>query len=369
LSTPLSVVRSHPVLSSNTLPPRAHNAKEQRMINVGVIGLGMMGQTHLDVYAKRGDVNVVAVSDRDPARLSGKARATGNVEGQAQGGFDLSQAKGYEEGMDLIKDKSVDLVDICLATPLHVEYAIAALKKGKHVLVEKPLARTFKDAQKLAKYSAKAKGLSMCAMCMRFWPGWTWLKEAVDRQTYGALYSAAFRRFASMPPGAFYANGELSGGAILDLHLHDTDFVQFLLGQPAAVFSRGYTKTSGAIDHVATQYIYEGTHERAIITAEGTWAMAAPYEFRMQYTANFERATAVFDMLSPTPLVLYADGKKEVVEIGSKMGYEIEIGYFLDCIAKGERPATVTLDDAANAVKLVEAEAKSVGTGKVVRIK
>ena len=85
------------------------------MINVGVIGLGMMGLTHLDVYAKRSDVNVVAISDKDPQRLSGKTRAVGNVEGQAQGSFNLSHAKPYEEGMDLIKDKSVELVDICSA--------------------------------------------------------------------------------------------------------------------------------------------------------------------------------------------------------------------------------------------------------------
>src|SRR3954468_15287400 len=308
------------------------------MINVGVIGLGMMGQTHLDVYAKRSDVRVVAISDRDPDRLSGKTRATGNVEGQAQGGFDLSQAKGYAEGMDLIKDKSVDLVDICLATPLHVEYAIAALKKGKHVLVEKPLARTGKDAQKLAKAAAKAKGLSMCAMCMRFWPGWTWLKEAVDRRTYGRVLSASFRRLATMPPGAFYANGEQSGGAILDLHIHDTDFVQFLFGPPSAVSSRGYTKTSGAIDHILTHYLYdgaEGADAPPLVTAEGTWAMATPYEFRMQYTVNFDQATAAFDLLSPTPLVLYRDGQKEVIALEAKMGYELEIAYFLDCVAKG----------------------------------
>ncbi len=339
------------------------------MINVGVIGLGMMGQTHLDVYAKRGDVKVVAISDRDPARLSGKVRAAGNVEGQAQGAFDLSQAKAYAEGMELINDKSVDLVDICLATPLHVEYAIAALKKGKHVLVEKPLARTAKDAQKLAKVAAKSKGLAMCAMCMRFWPGWTWLKEAVEKQTYGAVRSASFKRLATMPAGAFYANGELSGGAILDLHLHDADFVQFVFGAPAAVFSRGYSKTSGAIDHVFTQYLYEGDSLVPLITAEGTWAMAAPYEFRMQYTVNFDRATAVFDLLSPTPLVLYRDGQKEAIPLGAAMGYELEIAYFLDCVARGERPTTVTLDDAANAIKIIEAEATSVETGKVVRLK
>jgi predicted dehydrogenase len=339
------------------------------MVNVGVIGLGMMGQTHLDVYAKRPDVKVVAISDRDPDRLSGKTRAAGNVEGQAQGAFDLSQATGYAEGMDLIKDKSVDLVDICLATPLHVEYAIAALKKGKHVLIEKPLARTGKDAQKLANAAAKAKGLSMCAMCMRFWPGWTWLKQAVDNKTYGQVYSASFRRMATMPPGGFYANGELSGGAILDLHLHDADFVQFVFGKPAAVSSRGYSKTSGAIDHVMTQYIYEGEGAPPLVTAEGTWALAAPYEFRMQYTVNFAEATAVFDLLAPQHLSLYRGGQKEVVELDARMGYELEIAYFLDCIARGEKPSVVTIQDAADAVKLIEAEEKSVKTGKPVRVK
>jgi predicted dehydrogenase len=339
------------------------------MIKVGVIGLGMMGQTHLDVYAKRADAKVVAISDRDPDRLSGKVRAAGNVEGQAQGAFDLSQATAHAEGMDLINDKSVDMVDICLATPLHVQYAIAALKKGKHVLVEKPLARNGKDAQKLAKAAAKAKGLSMCAMCMRFWPGWTWLKDVVDHQTYGRVYSASFRRLATMPPGAFYANGELSGGAILDLHLHDADFVTFLFGKPAGVMSRGYSKTSGAIDHVLTQYLYEGDGAPAMVTAEGTWAMASPYEFRMQYTVNFAEATAVYDLLSPTPLVLYRGGTKETISLDPRMGYELEIGYFLECIARGEKPRIVTMEDAANSVALIDAEEKSVRTGKTVRVK
>src|SRR4051794_7689389 len=103
------------------------------MINVGVIGLGMMGLTHLDAYAKRSDVKVVAIADKDPERLSGKKRAAGNVEGQAQGGFDVTQAKGYTEGLELIHDPRVELVDVCVATPWHVELALAALAAGKHV--------------------------------------------------------------------------------------------------------------------------------------------------------------------------------------------------------------------------------------------
>ena len=212
----------------------------------------------------------------------------------------------------------------------------------------------------------------MCAMCMRFWPGWTWLKDAIDKRTYGKVYSASFRRMATMPPGAFYINGQLSGGAILDLHIHDADFVQFLFGTPTSVFSRGYSKTSGQIDHIVTHYIYEDGETRGapIVTAEGSWAMQAPYEFRMQFTVNFDKATAVYDLLrGDEPLLLYHDGKREAVELEKCMGYDKEIDYFLDCIERGERPGRVTIEDAANAIKLVEAEAKSVMTGKPVRVK
>jgi len=99
------------------------------------------------------------------------------------------------------------------------------------------------------------------------------------------------------------------------------------------------------------------------------WCMQPPFEFRMQYQVNFERATAVFDLLSPTQLVLYRNGQKETIPLDPRMGYEQEISYFLDCINKGERPKTVTLEDAANAVALIEAEAKSIATGKPVKVK
>jgi predicted dehydrogenase len=336
------------------------------MINVGVIGLGMMGLTHLDAYAKRSDVNIVAISDTNPDRLSGKVRAVGNVEGQAQGGVDLSRTKRIPEGMDLIKEKDVQLVDICLQTPQHYEYALAALRKGKHVLVEKPMCRTAKDAQRLAKAAAKAKGLSMVAQCIRFWPGWTFIKDAVEKNTYGPVRSAYFRRVASHPGGEFYVDGSRCGGAILDLHIHDVDFVQYVFGTPKAVTSKGYTKITGQIDHVLTHYEYDSV---PLVVAEGCWCMAPGFGFKMQFTVNFENATAVYDLGAKDPLTLVKDGKAEAVALSAGMGYDHEIAYFLDCIAKGEKPRTVTLESAANSVRIAEAEIKSIQTGKTVKIK
>ncbi len=336
------------------------------MINVGVIGIGTMGTTHLDVYRKRTDAKVIAVSDLIAERRNGKARATGNIEGQAQGGFDYASAKQYDEGMKLIADPDVQLVDICLPTPLHAEYAIAALKAGKHVLVEKPLARNPESANELRKVSEAASTLSMCAMCMRFWPGWTWLKETVDKKTYGKVLGAQFRRLASFPGGPFYSDGAKSGGAVLDLHIHDTDFIHYCFGVPDSVSTAGYSNETSEPDHVMTHYRYK---DIPLVTAEGGWGMAPGFGFRMQYIVNFEKATASFDIAAEQKLTLCERGQSpRAVNLEPGMGYEFEIAYFLDCIKNNRRPTTVTLQQAAQSVAIVAAEVKSMRSGAPVAV-
>lgn len=346
------------------------------MTNVGVVGLGMMGMTHLDVYAQHPDAKVIAVADLDEARRTGRAKAGGNIEGQAQGGFDFDAVKQYADAADLIADPDVELVDVCLPTPAHLKFAKQAMAAGKHVLIEKPLARTSAQARELAEAAAQSPGLTMCAMCMRFWPGWTWLKDAVDRQTYGPVKAATFRRVADHPGGVFYEDGEACGGAILDLHIHDSDFVQYLFGMPEAVTSRGYSHITNQIDHVVTQYHYpapgsapENT-DVPLVVAEGGWAMAKGFGFQMQYTVNFVEATAVFDLAVESPLLLYQPGKEaQAVELPDGMGYAHEISYFLDCIAKKQNPERVTLESAADSVRLVEAEVLSVRDARTVMVR
>ncbi|MFA9479805.1 Gfo/Idh/MocA family protein [Phycisphaerales bacterium AB-hyl4] len=340
------------------------------MVNVGVIGLGMMGGTHLDVYAKHPSANVVAISDANPDRLSGKEKAAGNIEGQAKGGIDYSAMKKYADGMELIADPDVALVDICLPTPMHRKFAEAAFAAGKHVMIEKPLANTAADAKAIADAAAKAKGLAMVGMCMRFWPGWDWLKQAIDEQTYGKVLAAHFRRVTSHPGGPFYSDGKASGGAILDLHVHDTDFVYYCFGMPSAVYSRGYTTVTGQPDHVVTQYIYgdPAKGEGPMATAEGGWALAEGFGFSMQFTVNFEKATVVFDIGASDPVTLHKGGKSEPVKVAAGMGYEHEIAYLLDCIENNRKPERVTVADAAESLKIVEAERKSIATGQVTPI-
>ncbi len=337
------------------------------MVRVGVVGLGMMGLTHLDAYGKTKDVKIAAICDSDPDRLSGKVQAAGNIEGQAMSTIaELQDVQRYTDAFDVIGNPEIDLVDVCLPTDMHIKFGCEVLRAGQHLMIEKPLARTSADAQQLAETAQEAKGIAFVGHCMRFWPGWTWLKEAIDDNRFGRVYSAHFRRVVNHPGGPFYTNGDRCGGAALDLHIHDTDFVQFCFGMPKAVTSFGYSKMTNMPDHLITRYEYDDV---PLVVAEGSWAMTDGFVFNMGFTANFENATVVFDSAKSEPLTVYEKGKDPaVVGVEDVMGYDLEIAYMIDCIKQGRRPDVVTVDDALRTVRIVEAEIESVQTGKTVSV-
>ena len=340
------------------------------MINVAVVGLGFMGVTHLKAYRKRTDVRIAAICDAVKLPADGVlSSVAGNVADPDPVRLDMNQVRAYKDFNELLADKGVELIDLCVPTPLHVKLATAALASGRHVICEKPLARTSAQAREIADAAAKAKGFFMPAMCMRFWPGWSWLKQAMADGRHGKVLAARFRRM-SEPPGwakGSYFKGDESGGALLDLHIHDTDFVQFLFGRPKAVSSVGLTRYSGAIDHVSTQYHVEGG---AAVTAEGSWLMTPGWGFNMSYTVIFEKATAEFDSArGADALKLTEEGKPTAtVPLEAGDGYDRELGHMLDSICGGKPPSIVTGRDGVSAVEICEAEEKSVATGQTVKL-
>ncbi len=340
------------------------------MINVAVVGLGFMGVTHLKAYRKLKDVRIAAICDAIKLPTDGVlAGVAGNVADPDPVCLDMTQVRAYKDFNELLADKGVDLIDLCVPTPLHVKLAVAALGAGRHVVCEKPLARTSAQAREIAGAAAQAKGFFLPAMCMRFWPGWSWLKPAVADQRHGRVLAARFRR-VSEPPGwakGSYFKGDESGGALLDLHIHDTDFVQFVFGRPKAVFSTGLTRYSGAIDHVVTQYEVEAG---ATVSAEGSWLMTPGWGFNMSYTVNFERATADFDSArGADALKLTEEGQPtRTVPLEAGDGYERELGHMIASIQSSLAPTIVTASDAVSAVEICEAEEKSVALGQKVML-
>jgi len=340
-----------------------------KKLKVGVIGLGSMGSTHLDIYSQISEVEVVAVADPNKSRLDGSNKAEGNISGQAQGSVAGLEAKQYIDGMDLIDDPDIELVDICVGTNLHFVFVEAALAKGKHVLVEKPLARTYDEAKKIVDLALNSSTNIMSAMCLRYWPAWVWLKKAIDNKEYGECLSLTCKRQTSHPPGTFYSNDDECGGALLDLHVHDTDFINYCFGMPRAVFSQGYKGPSGGIDHVATHYIYDQSQNTPLVTAEGAWTMQEGYGFNMSYTANFEKATACYLLDSEETLKLFRSGHQpETIELKEGMGYEFEIRSFVDDILSNKTININLLKQAAESVAIIEAEMVSIKSCSVVTL-
>ncbi|HYO09945.1 MAG TPA: Gfo/Idh/MocA family oxidoreductase [Tepidisphaeraceae bacterium] len=333
--------------------------------NIAIVGLGMMGRTHYEAYQEIEGARVVAVADRNARRAAGDlSNTSGNVLKPGLDRLPMDRIRGTTDARDVLAMDDVDVVDVCVPTTQHVEIVTAALRAGKHVLCEKPLARTSAEGETIAAAARSASGIFMPAMCMRFWPQWAWLKRAVVDCRYGAVRSATFRRVAQMPAG-WYADGAKSGGGALDLHVHDTDFVQHLFGMPRGVSSRGYSMTSGEIDHISTQFIYDDV---PLVIAEGGWCLADGYGFTMQYTVNFERATADFELSRDQPLRLSEQGRTTAIDCGPGFGYVHELRYFLDCVRSGEPPTVVTADDAVRTLRLVEAEVSSARSGHTVHL-
>ena len=336
------------------------------MVRIGIMGLGFMGRMHIAAYEKIGDCKIVAVADRNPVRAAGDlSGGWGNIPGAAEK-LDMTHIRGYTDYQQLLDDPNIDAVDICLPTFVHEEWAIKALAAGKHVMCEKPLALDSASAQRIADAAAKAKGIFMPAMCIRFWPEWAWLKRAVAERRYGRVLDAQFHRVGAIPQG-WFREGDKSGGAVLDLHVHDTDFVYHLFGMPHAVFSRGYNGPSGRIDAVMTHYLYNDDDGPPAVFAEGNWAVDQKFPFNMRYRVNFERATVEYNVANTPPLILAHDGQCEPVTLEGD-GYFHELSYFVGCCQRGEQPRIVTVADAVNSIRIVEAEAKSVQTGQIVSL-
>jgi predicted dehydrogenase len=348
---------------SNTLAPTAG-----KKVNVAVVGLGFMGVTHLRAYLDNPQARIVAVCGNTRLPVNG---ILAGVAGNIQKSNDIvlgSKVKVFQKFEELLTDPEIELVDICTPTPLHASQVIAELKVGKHVLCEKPLARTSVIARKILQVAEKSPGFLMPAMCMRFWPGWNWLKQIVTQQTYGKVLAARFSRLSVMPAWSrhdTYSNDDDSGGALFDLHIHDTDFVNHLFGRPASVFSTGVSSPRGAISHVVTQYHYPGG---PVVHAEGGWLL--PQGFNMTYTLHCEHATLDYDLARGADALIVTESghAPHIVKLEGTDGYAGEINYFIDCVANGRPPQVVTAHDGVTALEICEAEETSIRTGSLIKL-
>ena len=341
------------------------------MIGVGLVGVGFMGKMHFGCHQESTRAKIVAICDVDEKKLNGDwSSIGGNIDDPSAKNVDLKGINTYAKIDELLADPAVELVDITLPTYLHAKNVLKALATGKHVLCEKPIALTAEDAAVIVRAAADAKGQFMVAHCIRWWPEYAVTRDIVTNKTYGRVYSAVFRRISPTPTWGWknwLQDHTRSGGACVDLHIHDTDYVNYLFGLPQAVSSVGVSKTSGGVDHIATHYLYDT--DNSMVSAEGNWICHPSVPFEMSFRIICETATIDYSSAREKTLVIYRrGGGEEYPEFEPGDGYHNEIEYYLSCIESNTTATVVTPAEAREALAVALAEIKSVESGKVVAI-
>lgn len=342
------------------------------MVNVGILGIGFMGMTHFNAWKSVTGAKVTAVFTRDERKLRGDWRGVKGNFGGAGGVQKLAAIDRHHKIGELLANPKVDVVDICLPTHMHREVAVAAFHAGKHVLVEKPIALTLPDADVMISAAKEAKKQLMVAHVLRFFPAFAEAADIINSKQYGKVLGVHLKRIISRPAwvkDSHFDNVSLSGGPALDLHIHDTDFILHLFGEPQSVRSVGYAEKNGAVTYLNTQYLYEDKYKNCPITAQ-SGAMAMPsISFEHGFDIYLEKATLRFNnIVTGEQLWIYEQDKKRAYRPKRKEAFIAQLQHVADCLTDGKPSKLVGADNARAALSVCLKEIQSVKSGRVVRV-
>ena len=314
-----------------------------KKLGVAVIGTGFWGRNHARVFTELKETELLAVCDIDAERAKAVAKQFG--------------VKAYTNTAKMLKRKDIEAVSVCTWSTSLAKEALKALKAGKHVLVEKPMAANSKQAENLLK-TAEKEGLHLSVgFLMRFIPGLQYIREAIMRKDLGELVCATAKRVSEWPERI----GDI--GVVKDLAIHDIDVMRYLFhSDPVAVYAKtGNMRHRKFEDYAHIMLTFEHGKNAFI---EANWL--TPYKTRFLVVTG-SKAIAKLDYITQE---LTIETAKETVQprIPWQEPLKLELQHFANCILGKEKPFITGLDG-LKALKIAEAALKSSKTGKLVRLK
>ena len=209
------------------------------MINIGLVGCGVISVAHLNAYEIIPEATVVAVCDIDETLASKRAKEYGI-------------RSYYTDFHEMLRSEEIDVVDVCVPTQYHAQIAVSALENGKHVICEKPIAANLEEADRMIEAARKSNRLLLIGQSNRFLPMIICMKRLIDAGEVGDLmvvrvahrFDNPYEKWLSNPHHPKY-HWEKGGGPIIDSGVHGADLSNWLLkDQPSSVFARGITHPS-----------------------------------------------------------------------------------------------------------------------------
>jgi predicted dehydrogenase len=320
-------------------------------MRVAVLGLGFMGATHIDALNQIDGATLAAVYSSDEKKLAGDLSAVGGNLSARNGHADFSGVHKYRDLEAVLADSSIDAVDICLPTYLHDVVAVEALRAGKHVLVEKPIAIDAYGADRMISAARRYKRVLMTAHVLRFSPEYAVLQKALRLGQYGNMRLAVFRRQCAAPEWSeWFKDPAKCGGGAFDLLIHDVDLSLQLFGKPKAVSACGAVDQKRGLDCLEAQLHYENGSTAVIA---GGWHYPGEYPFSAEYSVTLDGGTIEHRSGGRPPMMYGANGSMQVLEMTGSDGYRAEIEYFLECCRTGHAPDFCPPAESADALKLI----------------
>ena len=313
-----------------------------KKLGVAVVGTGFWGKNHARIYKELESTELIAICDVDAERAKTAANQFG--------------VKAYTSSTRMLKNKEVEAVSICTWSTSLAKEAFKALRSGKHVLVEKPMATNTRQAEKLLMLAEENDLRLTVGFLMRFIPGLRHIREAVANKKIGELVCATAKRVSQWPERI----GDV--GVVKDTAIHDIDVIRYTFNEdPISVYAKtGSMKHKNFEDYAQIMLTYEDGKSAFI---ESNWL--TPYKTRV-LTVTGSEAIMRLDYITQE---LWIEAPKENVQprYPWQEPLKLELQHFADCILKKQK-LIVEGDDGLKALRIAEAALQSSVKNKAIKL-
>ena len=323
-----------------------------------------MGSTHLLAYQAVPGAEIAAVASGDELKRAGDLSAIqGNLDRPGEP-MDFGSAARYATTEEMLGDSNVEAVDLCLPSHLHASLSQAALRAGKHVLVEKPMALSGQECDAMVATSHECDKVLMVAQVIRFWPDYVVARNLVRSGELGPVKAAVFRRKCAAPAwGKWMHDRAKSGGGVFDLLIHDFDFCLQTFGEPQAVQARGVEEMAKGIDVVEARLDYESP---IAVFVSGGWHHPQGYPFSMEFSIVCAEGTLDFHSAQRRLTLYRRNGAVEEPVLPYTDGFQAELEAFVRACEAGRPPEDCRPEESAVATRMTLAMRTSREQGGVL---
>jgi len=329
-------------------------------LRVGVIGVGAFGEAHVATYRSLPEVEVVAISDPRQERLK-------------EVGDKYRVAGRHLDFDELCKRSDIDLISVVTPESAHLAPVLAAAQARKHVVLEKPIATSVEDGEQMIKAATEAGIFLMVGHILRFENKYATVKSWISEGRLGKVVSMHARR--NRPKRLYKVYGERIHGILVN-SIHDIDVCLWYAGAPVSKV-RAFTRNVQGGKNPDVNWSFLEFASGAVACIESHWLIPDESLIVTNDSLQVVGTNAVADLhLLPSELALWSECGYEAVNVSYDAWFEgqvrgamkEEIGYFVDCVRRGEPPQIIRAEEALAALRVALALVRSSEEGQEVTL-